>query len=130
MSNYPPGCTQAIHDRYYNAQPEPEVMLDCGHMGNLDTCPSIDTHFICAGCEETAEILAGQFEGLELSALIEALKLYGPARLGNHDLFRRLAKKLELADAWQKREQTREAFATLRRSLGSSQPAPIKGEAA
>jgi hypothetical protein len=36
-----------------------------------------------------------QFDKLELDAAIDALKEYGPARMGNHALYEALMKKLE-----------------------------------
>ena len=37
------------------------------------------------------------FDRLEISALAEALRMYGPARMGNYPLFTRLLAKLEAA---------------------------------
>ena len=69
---YPAGLTQDGFDREMERLNEDDVPCGTG----------CELHFI-------------QFGPLELDAAIEALKEYGPARMGNHTLYEQLMKKLE-----------------------------------
>ena len=107
---YPDGCTQADHDRAFDqalSEPPDEdvVRLDCGHWGTEDAAETLADKKVCERCYLQAEALGVVFEGLEVPALIDALTMYGPSRLGNHDLFAHLMKKLERAREWKKQRE-------------------------
>lgn len=108
MNGYPDGCTQADHDRAFgelSTEPDDDVVrLDCGCYGVEDAAMELGAGLVCLKCYERAEKIGQALAGLEIPALIDALKMYGPSRLGNHDLFKHLLGKLENAQKWQKQE--------------------------
>jgi len=44
---------------------------------------------------ESASAKSFELEPLEVSTIVDALKAYGPAKMGNHTLFQALLKKFE-----------------------------------
>lgn len=60
----------------------------------------VDDEILCLDCKVLTvglfpELRFIQFDRLELAAAIEALRLYGPVRMGNRELFAALMKKLQ-----------------------------------
>jgi hypothetical protein len=55
MSNYPPGCSQATHDRAFDelgpVPHEPEVVrLDCGHYDTEENGEQAGGKLVCSRC--------------------------------------------------------------------------------
>lgn len=94
---YPPGCSQRDIDLSCNGDGEPIleidelITLDCGCTGTFRNAIHVRGQLVC---EDHANAMPS-FEGMEVSVLVEALKFYGPSRMGNHTLYDVLMAKLE-----------------------------------